>query len=165
MKKYTLLGLLITAVFVVSVSAQVKTHSVWTNDNGLVIGDAQTGCEYYSLAAFDMASSWTEPTPGYPAQAHFRGVSKAYGYSFLCSSDHFYEFSLHKSGSVDSDSIKGAWDVYRDGVLVCAQCDGIAYAMSGSAGSGAYYKLHISDPVYAPAIWYYIGYIDQRKDF
>lgn len=166
MKKRVVLNFLVLIVLglvTVSASAQLKTHSIWTNDNGLVIRDAQTGCEYYSLAAFDMATSWTEPTPGYPAQAHFRGVSKAYAYSIPCSTDHFYEFSLHKSVGTDGDTIKGYWDIYRDGTLVCSTCPGNAYGLSQSVGN--YYKLVVDDPVFGPSTWYYIGYIDQRKDF
>lgn len=157
----TFLALMVVGLLSVPAMAQLNTHSIWTNDNGLVIGDAKTGCEYYSLAAFDMATSWTEKTPGYPAQAHFRGVSKAYGFSLACT-DHFYEFSLNNSVGTDSDTIKGYWDVIRDGTLMCSACPGNAYGLS--AGVGNYYKLVIDDPLYVPD-WYYIGYIDQRKDF
>ncbi len=158
---FTIVALFAIGLLSGSALAQA-THSIWTNDNGLVIRDGETGCEYTSLRAFDMATSWTEPTPGYPAQAHFRGVSKAYGYVRPCL-DHFYEFTLVKSASTSSDDIIGAWDVYRDGILMCDDCDGIAYGLS--AGTGAYYKVVIDDPVYGSGAWYYIGYIDQRKDF
>lgn len=157
----TLFALVLTALLSGSAMAKYSTHSIWTNDNGLVIYDAKTGCQYYSLAAFDMATSWTEPTPGYAAQAHFRGVSKAYGFTFGCA-DHFYEFALVKTTSTSNDDIQGAWDVYRDGTLMCGSCDGIAYGLSQSTGN--YYKVVVYDPVYA-AYWNYIGYIDQRKDF
>lgn len=157
----TFVALVITGLASVSAMAKYQTHSIWTNDNGLVIYDAETGCQYYSLAAFDMATSWTEPTPGYPAMAHFRGVSKAYAYTLGCT-DHFYEFSLHKTASTSSDDIQGAWDVYRDGTLMCSACDGIAYGLSQSTGQ--YYKVVVYDPAYS-SYWNYIGYIDQRKDF
>ena len=157
----TFFALVITAVLSVSATAQLKTHSIWTNDNGLVIGDAENGCEYSLLYSFEMANSWTEPTPGYPAQAHFRGISKAEGWTAFCG-NHFYEFSLNNSVYTDSDLIKGYWDVYRDGVLMCSACGGNAYGLSQSVGQ--YYKLVIWDPFYG-AYWYYIGYIDQRKDF
>lgn len=156
------LALIITGVISVSASAQVRTHSVWTNNNGLVITDPQLNCEYTSLASFDMASSWTEPTPGYPAQAHFRGVSKAYGATRLCGNRTF-EFVLNNSVGTDADTIKGYWDIYRDGVQVCSLCAGNAYGMSQAAGVGNYYKLIIDDP-FSVNDWYYVGYIDQRKD-
>jgi hypothetical protein len=166
MKKQSILTffLMMLGVFAIPAMAQVNTHSVWTNDNGLVIRDAETGCDYKSLRAFDMATSWTEPgSPGYSAIAHFRGVSKAYGYSRQCRDDHFYEFTLVKTASTTNDEIKGAWDVYRDGVLMCASCDGTAYNLSAAVGS--YYKVYIDDPIYGPNTWLYCGYIDQRKDF
>ena len=159
----TFLALAFVSVVSVSVSAQVKTHSVWTNNNGLVIVDPQLNCECTSLASFDMASSWTQPTPGYPAQAHFRGVSKAYGATRFCGNRSF-EFVLNNSVGTDADTIKGYWDVYRNGVLVCSSCAGNAYGMSQAAGVGNYYKLVIDDPI-SVNDWYYVGYIDQRKDF
>jgi hypothetical protein len=159
----TIFVAVLTGVLSVAAMAQVKTHSVWTNDNGLLIDDPSNGCEYTTLKGFDMASSWTEPTPGYPAQAHFRGVSKAYGLTHFCN-NHYYEFSLNNSVGTDADTIKGYWDVYRDGVLMCSSCPGNAYGMSAAAGVGNYYKLIINDPLYV-ADWYYVGYIDQRKDF
>jgi hypothetical protein len=167
MKKQTIVTLfvLITlGIFSVSAMAQ-NTHSVWTNNNGLVIRDAQTGCYYTSLAAFDMATSWTEPSPpGYAAIAHFRGVSKAYATTPGCS-DHYYEFTLIKTASTTNDDIFGAWNVYRDGVLMCNACKGTAYGLSQAAGVGNYYKVYIDDPVFGPQTWLYSGYIDQRKDF
>jgi hypothetical protein len=157
----TFFALVITGLVSIPALAKYQTHSIWTNDNGLVIVDAKTHCEYTSLAAFDMATSWTEPTPGYAAMAHFRGVSKAYGLIHGCA-DHFYEFTLIKTASTSTDDIQGAWDVYRDGTLMCSACDGIAYGLSQS--TGLYYKVVIYDPVFG-AYWNYIGYIDQRKDF
>ncbi len=168
MKKQTIgtfFVLIMLGIISISASAQ-QTHSVWTNDNGLVIRDAQTGCEYTSLRAFDMATSWTEPAspPPYVAIAHFRGVSKAYAYSPTCNTDHFYEFTLQKTASTDSDSIYGTWNVYRDGVLMCNGCKGTAYGLS--AGVGNYYKVYVDDPLYpGTENWLYSGYIDARKDF
>ncbi|HEY0429699.1 MAG TPA: hypothetical protein VGC76_18095 [Pyrinomonadaceae bacterium] len=160
----TLLVLMMLGVFSISAMAQ-STHSVWTNDNGYVINDAKTGCSYTSLAAFDMATSWTEPAPpSYPAVAHFRGVSKAYAYSPSCTS-HFYEFTLVKTISTTTDDIFGYWNVYRDGSLACSSCKGTAYGLSQAAGVGNYYKVYIDDPVYGPSTWLYCGFIDNRKDF
>jgi hypothetical protein len=153
----------LAAIGILSISALAQsTHSVWTNDNGYVIRDAKTGCSYTSLRAFDMATSWTEPTPGYPAQAHFRGVSKAYGFTHGCA-DHFYEFTLTQALTTTNDYIKGYWDVYRDGSLACGGCGGIAYGLSGAVGN--YYKVYVDDPTYGPSTWLYSGFIDQRKDF
>ena len=149
-----------------SVAAMAQnTHSVWTNDNGLVIRDAKTGCDYTALRAFNMATSWTEPSPPlYAAIAHFRGVSKAYATTLGCS-DHFYEFTLIKTAATTTDDITGYWNVYRDSVLACNACKGVAYGLSQPAGVGNYYKVYIDDPVYGPSTWLYSGYIDVRKDF
>ena len=167
MKKPTIViffVLIMLGVFSISATAQ-STHSVWTDDNGLVIRDAETGCKYNALRSFNMASSWTEPAPPtYPAVAHFRGVSKAYGYVRPCY-DHEYEFRLVKTAATSDDEIKGAWNVYRDGVLMCNACDGVAYGLNQPAGAGNYYKVYVDDPVYGPQTWLYSGYIDQRKDF
>ena len=168
MKKQTIVTfflLMLVGIFSISAAAQ-NTRSVWTNDNGYVIGDAQTGCWYQSLAAFDMATSWTEPAPpNYPAVAHFRGVSKAYAYSAACNTDHFYEFRLMKTISTNNDEIFGYWNVYRDNVLECNNCKGTAYGLSQAAGVGNYYKVYVDDPVFGPQSWLYCGFLDARKDF
>jgi hypothetical protein len=161
----TLFAVMLVGLFAMAAAAQ-STHSVWTNDNGLVIMDAETRCEYKTLRAFDMATSWTEPAPPvYPAVAHFRGVSKAYAYSHACPTDHSYEFRLVRASATTNDDITGRWNVYRDGVLMCNGCSGVAYGLSQPAGAGNYYKVYIDDPIYGPNTWLYSGYIDQRKDF
>ncbi|HLM01502.1 MAG TPA: hypothetical protein VK400_10655 [Pyrinomonadaceae bacterium] len=165
MKKQTLLTLFaLITLGILSVSAMAQsTHSVWTNDNGLVIRDAETGCKYDSLRAFDMATSWTEPAPpNYPAVAHFRGVSKAYASSPGCR-DHDYEFRLVRTAAATNDDIVGYWNVYRSGTLMCNLCKGTAYGLSQPVGN--YYKVYVDDPIYGPATWLYSGYIDARKDF
>jgi len=165
MKRQTIaifLVLMVVGLFSVSASAQ-KTHSVWTNNNGLVVADPTTGCNYGTFSGFNMATSWTEPTPGYPAQAHFRGVTKA---GAAGCTTYFYDFRLIKSAATDPDYIKGVWDVYRSGVLVCSACDGIAYGLSSAAGVGNYYKVYVDDPAYpGTENWLYSGYINTRKDF
>lgn len=158
----TFFALMMAGLLSVTAAAQLNTHSVWTNDHGLVIRDPDTRCDYTTLKGFDMATSWTEYTPGYPAQAHFRGVSKAYGITHSCG-NHYYEFSLNNSVGTDPDTIKGYWDIYRDGVLMCSSCAGNAYGLAAPVGN--YYKLYIDDPTYGANAWLYCGYIDQRKDF
>ncbi len=165
MKKQTLaifLVLMMVGIFTVSASAQPFTHSVWTNNNGLVIVDPTSGCNYTSFSGFDMATSWTEPTPGYAAEAHFRGVSKA---GATGCTTYFFDFQLVKSVATTTDDITGYWDIYRNGVLVCNTCKGVAYGLSSAAGVGNYYKVYIDDPVFGSNAWLYSGYIDNRKDF
>ena len=161
-------AMLAASLLSISAMAQVKTHSVWTNNNGLVIRDAQTGCTYTNLTGgfggFNMATSWTEPTPGDPAEAHFRGVAKAAGFSLACVT-RGYDFRLVSSTVTGPDNIDGVWNVFRNGVLVCGGCNGTAYNLSVPAGVGNYYKVYIDDPVFGPATWLYSGYLDVRKDF
>jgi hypothetical protein len=156
----TLFALILAGLLPAAAFAQLSTHSIWTNNNGKQIIDADNGCSYTDLKKFNMATSWTEKTPGYAAQAHWRGVSWAYGLTHFCN-NHYYEFSLNNSTATTDYDITGYWDVYRDGTLMCSACDGIAYGLN--AATGSYYKLVINDPI--SGIWYYSGYIDQRKDF
>jgi hypothetical protein len=164
--KKTIIAILFTLVLAgllpAPAIAGVNTHSIWTNDHGRELWDAENGCSYGDFKKFNMATSWTEPTPGYAAQAHFRGVTYAYGLTHFCN-NHYYEFSLNRSTATTNTDITGYWDVYRDGTLMCGACDGIAYGLNGATGS--YYKLLIDDPIYGPGTWYYSGFIDQRKDF
>lgn len=165
MKKQTVaifLVLMVVGLFSISASAQRKTHSIWTNSNGLVVVDPQIPCTYTTFSGFNMATSWTEPTPGYAAQAHFRGVTKA---GAVGCTTFYYEFELVKSAATDPDYIKGVWDIYRNGVQVCTACDGVAYGLNQAAGAGNYYKLYIDDPTYGSNAWLYSGYINVRKDF
>jgi hypothetical protein len=170
MKKLFLSFFALTAVSLLSVTAmaQVKTHSVWTNNNGLAIRDAQTACTYTSLtggfSGFNMATSWTEPTPGDPAEAHFRGVAKAVGFSLTCLT-RSYDFRLVASTVTGNDNIDGTWNIFRNGVLVCSACNGTAYGLSQAAGLGNYYKVYVDDPIAGPQTWLYSGYLDVRKDF
>lgn len=167
MKKRMILALLaalVLGMLSISATAQVQTHSVWTNLNGYYIFDATNGCQYTNFGGFNMATSWTEPTPGNPADAHFRGVGKAAGYSFVCPT-RFYDFRLVSSTATSNDQIDGTWDVYRNNVLMCSACNGSAYGLSQPAGVGNYYKVYVDDPFFGPQTWGYIGYLDQRKDF
>lgn len=160
-----LLALMVFGVLSVSVSAQVYTHSVWTNANGYYIIDPN-GCTYTTFSGFNMATSWNEEfaSPN-PAEAHFRGVGKAVGSPFGPCPTRFYDFRLVASITTKPDTIYGTWDVYRNNVLVCSACSGTAYGLSQAAGVGNYYKVYVDDPFFGTAAWGYIGYLDQRKDF
>jgi hypothetical protein len=156
---------MVLAVLSISASAQIRTHSVWTNLNGYYIIDATNGCQYTSFGGFNMATSWNEPLAApNPADAHFRGVGKAAGFSLACPT-RFYDFRLVASTATTNDQIDGTWDVYRNNILMCSACNGSAYGLSQPAGVGNYYKVYVDDPFFGPQTWGYIGYIDQRKDF
>lgn len=148
----------------ISASAQVFTHSVWTNANGFVIKDPN-GCTYNFFSGFNMATSWTEPfSPTNPADAHFRGVAKAVGSIGPCPT-RVYDFRLVSSITTKPDVIEGYWDIYRGGVLMCSSCYGTADGLSQAAGAGNYYKVYVDDPFWGTQAWLYSGYLDQRKDF
>jgi hypothetical protein len=158
----TFFALIITGMISVSAMAQVHTHSVWTyNSGGRQVTDPDLPCEYTTFEKFRMITSWTEETPGYPAQAHFRGVALS-DEKDPCGA-HFYEFTLIQSSTTTQYTLIGYWDIYRDGTLVCSSCAGHASGMNQSVTN--YYKIVIDDPVYGSGAWFYSGYIDQRDDF
>lgn len=162
----TLFVLIVVAMLASTASAQVFTHSVWTNANGFYIIDATNSCVYTSFSGFNAATSWNEEfaAPN-PAEAHFRGVAKAIGSPFGLCPTRGYDFRLEASTTTKPDTITGTWNIYRNNVLVCASCTGTAYGLSQAAGAGNYYKVYVDDPFAGPATWLYSGYIDQRKDF
>jgi hypothetical protein len=165
MKKQILLAvfaLLITGLISVPVWAQLNTHSVWTFDgSGRQLTDPELSCGYTDFEKFRMITSWSEKTPGYAAQAHFRGVAVTLEED-PCGA-HFYDFVLTRSSVTSFNGIEGDWDVYRDGVLMCGTCHGSVNGLSTPVGS--YYKLTVDDPVYGLGAWFYSGYTDQRYGF
>jgi hypothetical protein len=149
------------SAFTLTAFAQ-STHDI-RSTTGLAVKDAQTGCWYSVFSGFRAATSWTEPTPGYPAAAHFRGVTKAGG-TVGCATG-FYEFALLKVASTSADEIDGVWEVKRNGAVVCGGCNGKAYGLSQPAGPN-YYKVYVDDPAFpGTEDWLYSGYISSRFDF
>lgn len=161
-----LLALAVISVFSMTAPAQDKTRSVWTNSNGYYIFDPTGPCTYTAFSGFNMATSWNQDAPApNPAEAHFRGVAKAAGTPFSPCPTRFYDFRLVASSNTTDDQIDGTWNVFRNGILVCAACNGTAYGLSQAAGVGNYYKVYVDDPFWGPQTWGYIGFLDQRKDF
>jgi hypothetical protein len=157
-----LLVLIITGMVSVSAMAQVSTHSIWTFDGGgRQLNDPELPCEYARFEKFHLITSWTEPTPGYAAQAHLRGVALTLE-DDPCGA-HFYEFTLLQSTSTTSTTITGNWDIYRDGVLKCGNCTGHTSGFNQAVTN--YYKIVIDDPVIGPGTWFFSGFIDARDDF
>lgn len=155
------LALIITGMISVPAMAQLSSHSVWTQNSFRQVDDPDLPCSYTTMTKFRVLSSWTEPTPGYPAQAHFRGF--ALSNRFNPCGAHTYEFTLIRSTVTLVNNIQGDWDVYRDGTLVCSACNGSANGVGQAVGN--YYKVTIDDPVYGPGAWFFSGYIDVRDDF
>lgn len=160
MKKLVVI-LFLVGFSAVSAMAQ-STHNIRTS-TGLAVKDAQTGCWYGSFSGFRASTSWTEPSPAYPAAANFRGITKVLA-SGTCVSNK-YEFTLLKVASTSDDEIVGVWDVIRNGTTVCSACDGTAYGLSQPAGAN-YFKVYVDDPWYpGTEDWLFSGYIDSRFDF
>jgi hypothetical protein len=158
-----LLTLMITGMISVPAMAQIDTHNVRTYKTaGRQIVDPDLGCTFGTFVKIRTLASWTEPTPGYTAQAHFRGV--AYVSAGGPCSAHSYEFTLNSSTTTSAGTITGNWDVYRDGGLLCSACTGQATGLNQAAGPN-FYDVLVDDPVYGPAAWNYSGYIGGRDDF
>lgn len=159
----TFFALIVTAIF--SAAAMAGTHNVRSlNNGGRKLVDPDNGCNYSTFAKFRMITSWTEPTPGYAAQAHFRGAALI-DEEDPCVPGNFYEFSLNASTATSGSTITGTWDIYRNSILMCSACTGVASGLNQTAGVGNHYNVIVDDPVYGPGTWIYSGYIDQRDDF
>ncbi len=157
-------ALIVTALISVQAAAIDHSHNVRThNSGGIQVNDptAGFGCDYITFEKFRMVTSWTEVTPGYQAQAHFRGIAIS-DPGEPCG-DHFYEFTLSESTATTSSTITGYWDVSRDGTLLCGGCAGQATGMNQAVTNS--YSLVIDDPIYGTGAWLYSGFIDARDDF
>lgn len=74
-----------------------------------------------------------------------------------------YEFMLVAISQSDPYEIKGLWDIYKNGALVCEGCVGVAYGLSAPVGS--YFKLYIGDETCYDTKWHLSGYVTSRFDF
>jgi hypothetical protein len=141
----------------------LNTHSIWTNNDGLVVLDGQSGCELRVFKEFETISAWSEYDGAlFPAIAQFRGTAYAEG-TKSCPEAHTYEFILMETSASEATLIEGTWNVYRDNSLVCSLCNGAAINMD-SPVTGSY-RVAVDDPIYGMSAWQYHGYVDQRKDF
>jgi hypothetical protein len=169
MKKHiflTFLAVIVTGMMTISAAAIDHSHSVWTNNSGgRILVDPDIGCEADTFFKFRTITSWTEITPGYNAQAHFRGFASFNRFFPGPCGIHTYEFVLNSASATSVSAIDGSWDVYRDGTLLCSACTGSATGLNQAAGVGNFYDLVIDDPVYGPGAWVYSGLIDVRDDF
>src|ERR1700755_2056611 len=108
MKKRIVLAffaLIVTAIF--SAVALAGTHEIRTsNTGGRKLIDPDTGCVFGAFVKWRTITSWTEPTPGYAAQAHFRGVAGVESEEEQCGT-HTYEFTLNASTPTPGTTITG----------------------------------------------------------
>jgi hypothetical protein len=167
MKKHIVLAffaLIVTGLISVSAVAFDHTHSVWTNNSGgLKLVDPDLACEATSFFKFRTITSWTEISPGYNAEAHFRGFASFSRFFPGPCGEHVYEFTLNSASATSVSAITGSWDVRRDGALLCSACSGSVTGLNQTVGNS--YDLLIDDPVYGPAAWEFSGLIDVRNDY
>ena len=167
MKKHivmTLFALLAIGIFSVSAAAFDHTHSVWTNNSGgVTMVDPDIGCQATSFHKFRAITSWTEISPGYNAEAHFRGFASFNVFFPGPCGVHTYEFTLTSASATSASAITGTWDVIRDGSVLCSACSGSVTGLNQVVTNS--YDLLIDDPVYGPAAWEFKGLIDVRDDY
>ena len=107
-------------------------HNVWAT-SPLFVADASG---WYDATSADCAFSWTETTT--QAVANARATT---------ASGDVYEFQLvSTTASTSSGSIIGVWNVSRNDVALCTQCEGSAYGLNG--GVGSYFKLYVGNGTY-----------------
>ena len=147
------LCLLFTALvlFTTTTAFAQSTHSVWSTSPLYLIDDS-TNTQYSSFVSGDMATAWTEGT----TNDYFRAYA-------VVSSTLNYEFELVSVIGTGGDEINGLYDIKRNGTLVCDDCVGKAYGLSGSVGN--YFKLYVGTPSGYAEDWHYSGYITSRYDF
>jgi len=107
-------------------------HNVWAT-SPLFVADASGR---YEATSANCAFSWNESTP--QAFANARAKTAA---------GDVYEFQLvSTTGNTSSSSITGVWNVSKNGVALCTQCEGSAYGLSG--GVGSYFKIYVGNGTY-----------------
>jgi hypothetical protein len=143
-----------TVVLLFSASAFAQnSHSVWS-DKPYLNKDGSTREEYRDIKPGDANFAWTQATPR--AYAHAHGViSAALNYDFM----------LITTAASDADSITGKWIVRRNGVIVCNNCIGKAYRLSGPADGTDFFKIWVGTPMVYAEKWLYCGFITSRFDF
>jgi hypothetical protein len=137
-------------LFAVPALAQ-DTHNVWST-RPLSLIDGATSVHYSTFVSGNASFAWTQMTTrGY---AHVVAVVPP---------ALKYDFMLVTVPSSNADGINGRWDIRRNGVLVCNNCIGKAYALSSPIGN--YFKIYVGTPVAYAEKWHYSGYVTNRFDF
>jgi len=127
------------------------THMVGSN-RPIGLTDGRTGTRYSTFVRGDAAFAWREAAPGAFVHVVVQ-VTPALNYEFVLVSTTFS----------DGDTIKGRWDIKRNGMGVCTGCIGMAYGLSSSVGSG--FKLYVGTRAVFSEAWHYSGAITSRTDF
>jgi len=124
-------------------------HSVWS-DRPIMIVDGDTGIRY-------------QPDPGYSSSNWQESTPQAFAHAVGLTNNGQYEFRLTTVSSSNNDEILGLWDIYLNGTLVCGNCVGKIYGLSGAIGD--YFKIYVGTPLAYAEKWHYSGYIANRFDY
>lgn len=142
----------LTIAFSASALAQ-NTHSVWS-DTPFLVKDGATGAEFHpiNINPGDAIFAWTQSTARAYAHAHAR-INQFVNYDFM----------LISITGTTGNEISGRWVVRRNGVIVCNNCIGRAYDLSGAVGDR--FKIYVGTPIVYAERWLYSGTITSRFDF
>ena len=131
------------------------THSV-VSQKPYYLTDGLSGNSYQSLKG-TITMNWTDDT----RYGFFNAVVKPYTPHPLDPLE--YEFVLVGISQSDNYGIKGSWDVYKNGAIVCEGCVGQAYGLNQPVGQ--YFKLYIGDPECNDYSWHLSGFVTYRIDY
>jgi len=108
-------------------------HSIWAT-SPLYVGDTSG---MYSATSAKCAFSWNTAT-GH-AFVNARATAGMVGTAGI----NVYEFQLLSvtAGGVTSGQISGVWNVTKNNVMVCGNCQGTAYGLN--SGVGNYFKIYV----------------------
>lgn len=145
------IGLLVLTLSTVPALAADPVHSI-ESDEPIALHDYDWGVTWSSFIEGNSVSSWQEDTP--QAFSHVRAVPDKKAE---------YEFKLVEVTYSDHEEIKGLFDIYRNGTIVCDDCVGKAYGLSLAPGN--YFKVYVGTPSGYAENWHYRGYISHRFDY
>jgi hypothetical protein len=101
-------------------------HNVWATTPMYVADTAG----WYNATTVNSSFGWNEAT-GY-----------AFGNARATVGTNVYEFQLTSvTASTTSGQIIGTWNVTKNNVVICGNCQGSAYGLDG--GVGNYYKIYV----------------------
>ena len=150
--KYITMSIMIVSLLLLSSVAFAGTHNV-VSEKPYLFTDGDTGVSYkYPRGAITM--NWKDAT----RYGFFNAIVRPPAPKPL-----EYEFVLVAISQSDKEKIKGLWDIYKNGALVCEGCVGVAYNLNQPVGS--YFKLYIGDETCYDENWHLSGYVTSRFDF
>ncbi len=103
------------------------------------------------------------PTVGYSVTSWKEGFTVDFSNAYAEAGGNRYEFNLMKVTTASADEIKGRWNIFKNGRLVCHNCMGKAYGLSQPIGN--YFKIYIGTPNAYLEKWHFSAYITSRFDY